>query len=97
MRHPNLPHRKIRHASLLTKAGFVIDMGWMNLNNSAKSTRPDPNSNVAKLIYWKHPTLKMTVCIHDYEQITLANLVERVYAQAQYWTKRNAFIAYKNE
>lgn len=91
MRHPNLPNRRIRHATVMRKAGFVIDEQWMSLNKD----RPTVISNVAKLIYWKHPTLQMTICLHDYEQITLAELVKRVYAQAQYWTKRSASITWK--
>ena len=89
MRHPNLPYRRIRHAQIMRKAGFVIDEGWMNLN---KNNPPNPNSNVAKLIYWKHPTLKMSICIHDYEQIALSELVNRVYEQARYWFKKSVRI-----
>src|SRR5512137_841161 len=38
MKHPHYPNRKIRHADLLRKAGFHLDMGWMNLN---KDNPPD--------------------------------------------------------
>lgn len=86
MRNPNFPKRQIRHAKVMRQAGFVIDEGWMSLN---KHNPPMPNSNVAKLIYWKHPRLQMTICIFDYEQISLAKLIERVYAQAVYWDRKD--------
>jgi hypothetical protein len=62
----------------------------------ANKERPTVVCNVSKLIYWKHPTLPMTITAFDYEQITLATLVKQVYAQAKYWTKHGATVAFRD-
>jgi hypothetical protein len=72
MNNPNLPHRKIRHAEIMRKAGFVIDKAWMGINNGKQR-----ESNVTKLIYWKHPGLGITIFFFDYQQVSLAMLLNK--------------------
>ena len=91
MKNPNYPLRNIRHAEVLTKAGFVIDEGWMKINNESQTKAL---CNCSKLIYWKHPKLKTAVCYFDFQQVTLVNLINKVIQQAQYDQRKQAYIAW---
>lgn len=91
MQNPNYPNRRIRHAQVLTEAGFAIDEGWMKVNSQSQTKEP---CNCGKLIYWKHPKLKTSVVFFDYQQVCLATLINKVIGQAQYDTRKQAYVAW---
>ena len=88
MNNPYFPKRKIRHAKLLTDAGFEIDMAWY------KDIDKTPHEcNVTKLIYWKLGDIRLI--FFDYEQVSVNTLVERILAQKEYVMTKNAMVTFK--
>lgn len=90
---PYFPNRKIRHAKLLTSAGFEINMGWYR-DKDNRAGNPNPTS-VTKLIYWKRGDIN--VMFFDYEQVSLKRLVERIKSQVEYNTKKKAVVEFRKE
>jgi hypothetical protein len=90
MNNPYFPHRKIRHAKLLTRAGFTINRKWYR-----DLDKPQRETNCNKLIYWKRGNIH--IIFLDYEQVSIKKLVERIISQAEYNTKNRAQIVFRNE
>ena len=92
MRNPNYPKRKIRHSAVMRRAGFKISKGWMELNSTKQPKIP---MNVGKLIYWTNPQ-GVLITVFDYQQISMAEVVKRVYLWVEKETKNKAHISWKN-
>ncbi len=91
MKNPILPYRKIRHAELLTKAGFKIDLRWYT-----KEKLNNPNNidcNVNRLIYWIN-NKNETITLFDYQQISLKSFLERYSAVVKYNFKKHAQVTF---
>jgi hypothetical protein len=67
MKNPYFKNRTIRHADLLTEAGFKIDLRWYRDNNPRLC-------NVNKLIYWIKDDI--TLFFFDYERVSLKRLLK---------------------
>lgn len=87
MKNPNNIKRTIRHAKLMTLAGFKIDRK-LCLSNKHCSYLPTRN-----LIYWINED-GIRVTLSDNEQISLKNLVSRVKRQAEFLVKQKAEIIF---
>lgn len=92
---PYFPSRKIRHADLMVKAGFQIDERWYKDGLEKFSAKVKKPTSVTKLIYWKRGEIQ--VCLFDYQQISLSNLINRVESQAKYWLRKKAKIVFQEE
>jgi hypothetical protein len=86
---PYFPNRKIRHADLLTKAGFVVDERWYRNKNE-----PQRLCNVTKLIYWINPKTDVRITFFDYQQISLKTFIERISGQVEYNLKKKASVTF---
>ena len=90
MKHPLYPNREIRHAKLLTDAGFSIDMNWYN-NHTPVTDRK--LNGCDKLIYWKRGDIRL--CFFDYNEVSVNHLVTNILGQAEYWMKRKASVVFE--
>lgn len=87
MRNPNHPERKIRHAKLLTNAGFTIDKRWYQEEDKGKAP-----TNCSKLIYWQRGEIRVTLL--DYDTISLTRLVDRIIEQVKTRTCEKAKVVF---
>lgn len=89
MNNPNNIKRKIRHAKLLTKAGFKLDInGWMK-----QPFQGNKNSDVAKLIYWTNG--ETTLTFFDYQRLSLKSFLKKYKAQLKYDFKKKASVIFE--
>jgi len=89
MKHPLYSNRVIRHAKLLTDAGFSIDMKWYD---NHKPVTDRELTNVDKLIYWKRGDIRLT--FFDYYNVSVNHLVTNILYQAEYQMKRKASVEF---
>lgn len=90
MKNPNNLNCSIRHAKLLTQAGFFLHKGWMGLN---KNNPAPPNTSVARLVYWTNKE-DIVITFFDNEDVTLKTLVEKIIAKTRYQMKKAARVTF---
>lgn len=94
---PYFPNRKIRHAKLLTTAGFKINLNWYKDENGGigqrKGSNPNPTS-CSKLIYWKRGDINLV--FFDYDKVSLKRLVNQIENQVIYNQKKKAYVQFRD-
>lgn len=91
MNNPYFPKRKIKHAKLLTEAGFEIDTRWYR-----EKDRKDPIlCDVNKLIYWVNKDLDIRLTFFDDQIIALKELINFINENIKYNLKKKARVVFE--
>ena len=88
MNNPNLPKRKIKHAKLLTEAGFKLDMSWYDGKTDDKTV-----CDVNKLIYWVNEE-GIRVMFFDDDVVTIQTLIRLISKSIRYNLKKSARVTF---